>query len=157
MRSTFVLGSQPQPHPSTLSSVSQHIPQNDLLAAIRSVLSVGGPGKRQEGRGRGGSDAGWGNESSCPVFESRESSAVLLPNIHPITHSGSTLLIVLWGPSPTLHPCNPGELAPVSASQCEHATQASRIRAKPEIYDGSIRKYTFCFYSACYVGRLYAC
>ena len=52
MRSTYVLGSQPQPHPSTLSSVSQHIPQNDLLAAIRSVLSVGGPGKRQEGRGR---------------------------------------------------------------------------------------------------------
>ena len=37
---------------SILSSVSQHIPQNDLLAAIHSVLSMGGPGKRQEGRGR---------------------------------------------------------------------------------------------------------
>ena len=136
----------------------------DTPAEMRAVVSACqrpqgcmARGMRQEGRGRGEPNAGWGNERSCPVFESRESSAVLLPNIHPITHSGSTILIVLWGPSPTLHPCNPGELAPVSASQYEHATQASRIRAKPEIYDGSIRKYTFCFYSACYVGRLYAC
>jgi len=29
-----------------------YIAQNDLLAAIRSVQSMGGPGKREEGRGR---------------------------------------------------------------------------------------------------------
>ena len=47
-----------------------------------------------------GSDAGWEDESSCPMFESRENSAVLLPNVHPTTHSGNTILIVLWGPLP---------------------------------------------------------